>query len=602
MPVLVLRFAWQGASEVRLHFRRFQLPEGAVAYVYGRHPDGSARDVKGYTGGGPAEATDFWTDSVTGEEIVVEVAWGGEIPAALPFEAAEIGAGYAAADPEPAASGDFRQTSYRGMDLNYEVRDGLAIHESDIVLGSVEELERSAEAGKQAERFGLGITGARYRWPGGRIPYLIEPGMPSVSRITGAIAHWNSALSGVIRLVPRTTESNYLVFARSGSCSSAIGMIGGAQRVNVADWCSTGSVIHEIGHAVGLWHEQSRADRNAHVRILWDRIVSSMLSNFSQAVAVTDDLGTYDFNSIMHYPATAFSINGQPTIETIPAGIPIGQRNGLSAGDIAAVRRMYGAASSYTPAPAPTPTHSQAPSTVQVAVSTNPAGQKVAVDGTVYTSPRTFTWTVGSSHTVEALDAPLSNGAQTSWVRWSDGGARRHTVTSSTSLTALLATYAAAYRVTTAAYPAGTGTVAVSPDSASELYASGTALRLTAQPAAGYCFDSWTGLLAGTPSSTTLTVDRSYAIRANFATGAFTLGGSSRFVGAAGGTFDLGVTASGACAWAVQESASWVTILSGASGRGNGVIKYRVGANTTGAPRITYLKVGTTSFVIFQAG
>jgi len=43
----------------------------------------------------------------------------------------------------------------------------------------------------------------------------------------------------------------------------------------------------------------------------------------------------------MHYPATAFSKNGQPTIVPKQNGVMIGQRDGLSAGDIAAVKLMY---------------------------------------------------------------------------------------------------------------------------------------------------------------------------------------------------------------------------------------------------------------------
>jgi len=46
----------------------------------------------------------------------------------------------------------------------------------------------------------------------------------------------------------------------------------------------------------------------------------------------------------MHYPATAFSINGQPTIvalQPLPPGVVMGQRNGLSQGDIDGINAMY---------------------------------------------------------------------------------------------------------------------------------------------------------------------------------------------------------------------------------------------------------------------
>jgi hypothetical protein len=67
--------------------------------------------------------------------------------------------------------------------------------------------------------------------------------------------------------------------------------------------------------------------------------------NFNQHITDGDDLGTYDYGSIMHYPRNAFTINGQDTIiprQALPAGVTMGQRSGLSAGDIAGVHTMSG--------------------------------------------------------------------------------------------------------------------------------------------------------------------------------------------------------------------------------------------------------------------
>lgn len=228
--------------------------------------------------------------------------------------------------------------------VTYEVIDGLAIFEGDIILGKV-------SAGGLIESQGIGREGSSFRWPNGVIPYIISSTLSTTmqTRVNDAIVHWE--LTTDIELVPRTTQTAYVEFMTGSGCSSSVGRQGVKQTINLASGCTTGNIVHEIGHAVGLWHEQSREDRDSHVVINSQNIQPGKEHNFAKHVTDGFDIGSYDYVSIMHYSCTAFSVNGQNTITPInpPLGVSctasgmnrIGQRIGLSVGDKAAVRTMY---------------------------------------------------------------------------------------------------------------------------------------------------------------------------------------------------------------------------------------------------------------------
>ena len=135
-------------------------------------------------------------------------------------------------------------------------------------------------------------------WTNRRIPYIFADGYAYRGEVLDAMKLWEDA-AGVI-FYERTDEKNYVeIITKQGSSESAIGMIGGKQIATINGEAHT---THELGHVLGLIHEQSRLDRDQYILVEWDYIAAGSIKDF-EVDEECYQLSKYDLKSVMHYPS-----------------------------------------------------------------------------------------------------------------------------------------------------------------------------------------------------------------------------------------------------------------------------------------------------------
>ncbi|XP_069805660.1 embryonic protein UVS.2-like, partial [Dendropsophus ebraccatus] len=147
-----------------------------------------------------------------------------------------------------------------------------------------------------------------------------------------------------VKFTPRTTEIDYINITSTNGCQANLGRVGGGQSVQLlAPGCMYKGIIqHELNHALGFEHENSRPDRDKYIKINYENIEPGSESYFY--VSESDNNGLpYDYESVMHFASYAYSKDPNLfTIVPIPdPNVPIGQRCGLSVLDVAAINKVY---------------------------------------------------------------------------------------------------------------------------------------------------------------------------------------------------------------------------------------------------------------------
>ncbi|EFX88792.1 hypothetical protein DAPPUDRAFT_311166 [Daphnia pulex] len=220
------------------------------------------------------------------------------------------------------------------------------LFEGDIV--GVLNRETAAVTGRQklGTKMHNAVVDVTLTWPSGTIPYVLSASFGRYERSVIAKAILEFHNQTCIRFVPRTNQDDYLNIQSGNGCSSNVGRAGGEQQVSLGMGCIyVGIVMHELMHAVGFWHEQSRTDRDDYVTIHWRNIIQGMAFNFQKHdQGRIQYLGQpYDTGSIMHYDAYAFAKDRRyPTITSNKNDDQqLGQRQGFSNSDVLKLNRLY---------------------------------------------------------------------------------------------------------------------------------------------------------------------------------------------------------------------------------------------------------------------
>ena len=174
------------------------------------------------------------------------------------------------------------------------------------------------------------FDGTATPWPGGNVYYTFDSSVSAIEQrefLDGA-AEW--ALFANLHFIARSTQINYVTIVSTNMYatnnteggSSSVGMVGGQQFILY--WFNNNAwdrkiVLHEIGHTLGLIHEQIRSDRDYYLTVITNNMIPGYTGLIKQNN--TRNESPFDFLSVMMYDQYSGSINPPilPTMVPLPS-------------------------------------------------------------------------------------------------------------------------------------------------------------------------------------------------------------------------------------------------------------------------------------------
>lgn len=136
-----------------------------------------------------------------------------------------------------------------------------------------------------------------------------------------------------------------LLLPHNNRCYSYVGRNGGKQVLSLGEGCqSVGTIVHELGHAVGFYHEHQRQDRDDYIRIYSENVQQGLMDQFVKIPSRILIPG-FDYDSVMLYGPLTFSKDGRsftmlPTKENVVMK-EVYDKYGLSSDDILMIQKLY---------------------------------------------------------------------------------------------------------------------------------------------------------------------------------------------------------------------------------------------------------------------
>lgn len=219
--------------------------------------------------------------------------------------------------------------------VEFEMKEGYAVGFGDVLLGKPIEPTKTGYAP---------VNDAPNAWPSNIIAYYFREELPNRQAVIQAITYFNQ--NTPVEFVENSQAEDALVFERAREhCYSYLGRIGGHQPIRLSPKCGLNEILHELMHALGFIHEQSRTDRDDFIAINWSNILPEFHNQFFLApdALMQPLVGTeFDYRSIMLYRPDAFAIDAKRgTMQSRTRELINPSQSGLSTRDLARVRALF---------------------------------------------------------------------------------------------------------------------------------------------------------------------------------------------------------------------------------------------------------------------